>query len=291
MTSAAGGWRIDRDGGPYRVGVIGDPIAHSLSPALHQPALDQLGIPAVYERWHTPAAEVEARFQFLRQPGTLGANVTVPHKLAALRLVDEASAAAERAGAVNTVVNRDGRLFGDNTDIHGFAVAVREVLDGPMPQQAVVLGAGGAARAVVLALESLGVAEIVVVNRHEERARRLAANLAPAPVRGAGSDAVDWGPLLSGCGLLINSTSLGWHPGESPIDLALLSRLPGEAVVADLTYRDTDLLLAAAQRSLRTLDGLPMLVHQGAHAFELFTGYPAPVAVMLEAARQIRQGA
>src|SRR4051794_4879255 len=94
--------------GPYRIGVIGDPVAHSLSPALHQPALDELGIPAVYERWHTSAAEVPRRIENLRDPAVLGANVTVPHKITVLGLVDDVSPAARRAGAVNTIVNRAG---------------------------------------------------------------------------------------------------------------------------------------------------------------------------------------
>ena len=97
------------EGGPYRLGVIGDPVAHSLSPALHQPALDQLGIPAVYERWHTPAADLAGRVESLRDPGILGASVTVPHKIAVMGLLDEVSPAARRAGAVNTIVNRARR--------------------------------------------------------------------------------------------------------------------------------------------------------------------------------------
>lgn len=282
---------LQAEGGPYRLGVIGDPVAHSLSPALHQPALDQLGIPARYERWHTTADEIEARFAILRQPNVLGANVTVPHKIAALRLSDDVSPAAERAGAVNTVVNRDGHLFGDNTDIAGFAVSLSEATAGRLPETALILGAGGAARAVVLALEGLGVAEIVVTNRDLERARKLAGDLAPAPVRVSSLEERALAHELPRTGLLVNATSLGWHRGELPLAARLLDLLPGEAIVADLTYRDTDLLLAARERSLQALDGLAMLVHQGARAFELFTGYPAPVATMRAAAQRARDGA
>ena len=274
--------------GRYRLGVIGDPVAHSLSPALHQPALDELGIPAVYERWHTPAAEVAGRVESLREPAILGASITVPHKQTVLALVDDVSAAARRAGAVNTVVNRGGTLFGDNTDIHGFSVSVSEAIAGRVPPIAFVLGAGGAARAVVLALESVGVREIVVANRDVERASRLAQDLAPAPVHPVQLTDEFLARELSRCRLLVNATSLGWHAGESPIDLHHLDRLPPDVVVADLTYRDTDLLLAARERGLETFDGLPMLVHQGARAFELWTGYPAPVATMLKAARVAR---
>ncbi|MGH2617026.1 MAG: shikimate dehydrogenase family protein [Thermomicrobiales bacterium] len=281
---------VDPTGGPYRLGVIGDPVAHSLSPALHQPALDYVGLPATYERWHTTAAEVPNRIASLRDARVLGASVTVPHKLAVMGLVDAVSPAARRAGAVNTIVNRGGSLYGDNTDIHGFSVTVAEALAGRVPPLALVLGAGGAARAVVLALEAAGVGEIVVANRGRERAGRLAMDLEPAPVRPATLDNDLLTNELPRAGLLVNATSLGWHAGEMPIEARFLDLLPAGAVVADLTYRDTDLLLAAAARGLRTVDGLPMLVHQGARAFALWTGYPAPVETMLAAARAARDG-
>src|SRR5215207_8510920 len=241
-------------GGPYRLGVIGDPVAHSLSPALHQPALDQLSIPAVYERWHTVAADLASRIESLRDSEILGASVTVPHKIAVMGMVDEISPAARRAGAVNTIVNRGGALFGDNTDIYGFGVTVSDALGGRTPQVAIVLGAGGAARAVVLALEAAGAAEIVVANRDDERARQLAQDLHPAPVRPMRLDGDFLSRQLRGAGLLVNATSLGWHPGETPIALSDLDLLPDGAVVADLTYRDTDLLLAARARGFETKD-------------------------------------
>jgi shikimate dehydrogenase len=279
---------LDPSGGPYRLGVIGDPVAHSLSPALHQPALDQVGIAAVYERWHTLAADLEGRVESLRDPAILGASVTVPHKIAVMCLLDEVSPAARRAGAVNTIVNRGGALFGDNTDIYGFGVTVSEALGGRTPQVAVVLGAGGAARAVVLSLEAAGAGEIVVANRDGERAARLAQDLQPAPVRPARLDDDFLTRDLPRAELLVNATSLGWHPGETPIPGSRLDLLPTGAVVADLTYRDTDLLLAAQARGLKTVDGLTMLVHQGARAFELWTGAAAPVEIMLAAARAAR---
>ena len=277
-------------GGPYRLGVIGDPVAHSLSPALHQPALDQRGIPAVYERWHTLAADLAGRVESLRDPEILGASVTVPHKIAVMSMIDEVSPAARRAGAVNTIVNRAGVLFGDNTDIYGFGMTVSDALGGRTPQVAIVLGAGGAARAVVLALEAAGTVEILVVNRDDERARQLAQDLHPAPVRPMRLDEDFLTRELPRAGLLVNATSLGWHRGETPIALPLLDLMPASAVVADLTYRDTDLLVAAQARGLKTADGLPMLVHQGARAFELWTGSQAPLETMLAAARAARAG-
>lgn len=277
-------------GGPYRLGIIGNPVAHSLSPALHQPALDALGIPATYERWPTTADELPGRIAGLRDPDALGASVTVPHKLAVMALVDAVSPQARRAGAVNTVVNRDGSLFGDNTDINGFATSLGEALNGTTARSAVVLGAGGAARAVVLALESFGVGEIVVVNRDVAKAARLANDLHPAPVRPAGLDETTLAAELPKAEALVNATSLGWHAGEAPLDLAMLALLPRGALVADLTYRDTDLLNAATERGLPTLDGLGMLVYQGVRAFELWTGQRPPVELMLAAAKRARSG-
>ncbi len=271
-----------------RIGVIGDPVAHSLSPALHQPALDALGIPATYERWHTTAAELPGRIAGLRQPDALGASVTVPHKVAVMPLMDEVAPAAIRAGAVNTVVNRGGRLLGDNTDIHGFATALAEACSDVARRPALLLGAGGAARAVVLALESLAAPAIALANRDPARAARLADDLAVAALEPVAFDDASLRRRLPEARLLVNCTSLGWRPGETPLPLDALTLLPDDAFVADLTYRQTDLLRAAAERGLRTLDGLGMLVHQGACAFTLWTGQPAPIEAMFAAAGAAR---
>jgi shikimate dehydrogenase len=272
-----------------RVGVIGDPVAHSISPAMHQPALDALGIPAIYERWHTTAEELPARVASLRAADVLGANVTVPHKLAVMDLVDAVSPLARSAGAVNTVVNRDGSLFGDNTDVYGFATSLAEVFPNADESTALVLGAGGAARGVVLALDELAVRLILIANRDSERAKTLARELGLNSIHPIDSGDMSLKRALPSTNLLINATSLGWHRGEMPIKPELLDRLPSDALVVDLTYRDTDFLIAARNRGLRTLDGLPMLVHQGAKAFELFTGKAAPVEIMMEAALQARE--
>jgi shikimate dehydrogenase len=268
--------------------VIGDPVAHSISPAMQQPALDALGVPATYELWHTPAAELPARIASLRAPDVLGANVTVPHKQAVMGGLDEVSVMARRAGAVNTIINRDGRLLGDNTDIYGFATALRAVCPDAAQRSALVLGAGGAARGVVLALEYLGLTNISIANRNPQRVEQLAADLAPLPLNVRSSDPDVLRAILPQAGILINATSLGWHPGEWPLDGALLHVLPEGAVVFDLTYRDTELLRAARARGLQAADGLAMLVHQGARALELWTGAAAPVDVMLDAAARAR---
>lgn len=275
--------------GPYRLGVIGDPVAHSLSPALHQPALDALGIPATYERWHTTLEDLPGRLNDCRLPDVLGANVTVPHKVAVIDLVDALSPAAKRAGAVNTIVNRAGSLYGDNTDIAGFMATVNSSRTRGNLNRAVVLGAGGAARAVVLALEAIGVGTIVVANRSEPRARALAGSLAPAPVTTISLEGPELPRELARANILVNSTSIGWQPNEAPLSLELLRQLPRGALVVDLTYRQTDLLQAAASLGLESVDGLPMLVHQGAAAFELFTGQKPPVETMFAAAENARR--
>jgi shikimate dehydrogenase len=276
--------------GPLRVGLIGDPVAHSLSPAIQQAALDALGVDARYELWPTPADELPARVASLRAPNVLGANVTVPHKRAAMGMVDEVSAIARRAGAVNTIVNRGGRLVGDNTDVPGFVAALGEACPDASERPALVLGAGGAARAVVLALAGMGVERIAVANRNPEHAHRLAAELTPIPVRVVAYDDASLAQEVAAARLLVNATSLGWHRGETPVPLAALEVLPPDGLVVDLTYRATDLLEAAGRRGLATLDGLSMLVHQGARALELWTGRPAPLPTMLAAARCARDG-
>ena len=255
---------------------------------MQQPALDALGVAARSELWRTPAAELAGRVASLRGPGVLGANVTVPHKLAVMEHLDEVTPLARRVGAVNTVVARDGWLLGDNTDVYGFATGLGGVCADAARRPTLILGAGGAARAVVLALEGLGVAEVTVANRDAGRARRLAGDLAPTALRVVPYDADSLAGELRRAALVVNATSVGWRPGEAPLPLGLLGALPDDALVVDLTYRETDLLRAARERGLGTLDGLPMLVYQGARALELWTGRAAPVAVMLDAARRAR---
>ena len=266
-----------------RIGIIGDPVEHSISPAMQQPALDDLGLLVRYERWRTPLDELPARIESLRADDVLGANVTVPHKQAVIPLIDKISELALAAGAVNTIVNRNGRLFGDNTDVYGFRTSLEETVDDAATRNAVILGAGGASRAVVLALHQLGVPKVTIVNRSRERAEQLVADLASSAVIATEPDDV-----LSDAGILINATSLGWHRGEMPIDASLLERLPSGALVADLTYRDTDLIEAARSLGLPTLDGLGMLVYQGVLAFERFTDRKPSVDVMWAAARAAR---
>lgn len=264
--------------GPARVVLLAHPAAHSLSPRMHDAAFAAAGVPARYAALDVPPAELAAAVARLRAAPYLGANVSVPHKEAVARLVDELTGAARAVGAVNTVVRHGARLVGHNTDAPGFLRGLAELGFDPAGAGCLVLGAGGAARAVVWALLGAG-ARVVVVNRDAARAERLVADLEAA---GA--------PHLPAARLLVNTTSVGMAGGPDPDGLPLLTpaqlaALPAGAGVVDLVYRPalTPLLRAAAARGHATQNGLPMLLWQGALAFEAWTGRPAPAAVMREA--------
>lgn len=280
-------------------GVIGYPLEHSLSPVFQQAAFDHLGLAVRYEAWPTPPEGLAERVADLRRPDRLGANVTIPHKEAVVPLLDEVDDLAQRAGAVNTIVNREGRLHGHNTDVEGFLRALRE--DGgldPAGVRAVIAGAGGAARAVAVALIDAGARSVVIINRTFPRASRLVEELRPlageTEVHALPDSYVSWAGALMGCGLLINCTPVGMpgtpEEGESPVPADLI---PSAALVFDLTYgpRQTRLLAVARRRGARTLDGLPMLIYQGAASFRMWTGREAPIDIMFEAARRALGGA
>ena len=269
-----------------RIGLIGDPVEHSLSPFFQQPALDSLGLDIRYELWPTPLAALPGRLDDLRAGRALGANVTVPHKEAVFAAMDDVSDLALRAGAVNTIIPRNGRLFGDNTDIHGFVVPLREREVRFEELDAIVLGAGGAARGIVVALLNAGVRRIHVLNRTIARAEHLAAALGDDRVRSATSNQAQ--ALASDAGLIVNATSIGWQGHDLPLDPAAFGVMPPAAIAYDLTYRETPYLRAARAAGLATIDGLPMLVHQGARSFELWTGQPAPIDIMWSAALAAR---
>ncbi len=244
-------------------GVLGWPVAHSRSPRLHGHWIARHGLDAAYLPLPVRQERFEAAVRALVDLGFAGANVTLPHKEAAFALCDTRTARAERAGAVNTLVFREGRIEGDCTDGWGFVRALGDVdvTRGP----AVVLGAGGAARAVAAALLDEGCPQVVVVNRSRARAEALAAAL------GAGV-AVAEHPPLAGCALLVNATSRGML-GQPPLDLDLAA-LPRGAAVADIVYvpLETPLLAAARARGLRAVNGLGMLLHQARGGFEAWFG-------------------
>jgi shikimate dehydrogenase len=269
------------------VGVIGEPIRHSLSPLLHNAAFDALGLDWVSVAFEVPAGQAAVALAGARALGIAGVSVTMPHKDAAAAAVDECTAAAGRLGAVNCVTVEDGRLVGDSTDGAGFLAAVgRATGFEPTGRRCVVIGAGGAARAVVLTLAEAGAAEVVVLNRDQSRAA-TAAGLAGDQGRvGRPAD-------LAEAELVVQATPVGMLGGDddmpATIDPALLH---AGQVVADLVYlpAQTALLRRAAEAGAVTVNGLGMLVHQAALALERWTGRPAPVELMRRVAKEALRG-
>lgn len=253
-------------------GVIGWPVGHSRSPRLHGYWLEKYGIDGAYVPLAVSPDCIEDAIRALPALGFRGANVTVPHKEAALRIVDRVDAVAERIGAVNTiVVGDDGSLEGRNTDAYGFITNLRQGAPDWRPEAgpALVLGAGGAARAVVAALVDAGVPEVRLYNRTLRKARSLAADIGGPRGRVI---VITEKPKLAGAALLVNATTLGMA-GQPPLDLDL-SKLPTSAVVTDIVYTPliTPLLAAAQARGNVVVDGLGMLLHQAVPGFEAWFG-------------------
>ncbi len=251
-------------------GVAGWPVGHSRSPRLHGHWLRRYGIDGLYAPFPVTPEDFEVAVRGLAAAGLAGLNVTVPHKAAACALSDRLDDTAHRLGAANTLVfGPGGEIEGRNTDAFGFAANLADggIADGG--GVAVVLGAGGAARAVVLALQSLGYGPIRLANRTAARTEALAASLGP------GLEAVPWAGragALADAALLVNATSLGMA-GQPALDLPL-DDLPAAATVSDIVYAplETPLLAAARRRGCRTVDGLGMLLHQGRPGFHAWFG-------------------
>ena len=272
------------------MGVMGSPIGHSVSPAFQQAALDQAGINATYLAYDVSTEELRAFVQGLREPGVLGINITTPHKGAVIPFLDEMDDWATAAGAVNTIVSREGRLTGHNTDGVGFLRALRDEAGfSPEGRRALVLGAGGSARAVVLALSRSNVAGLTIANRTLSKAETLTElaqqNGVSASAMGLDQDSLT--TVAKEADLIVNCTSIGMVRGPDENGAPLLrDQIPPSALVNDLVYnpKETPLLREAEAAGAKTLGGIYMLVYQGASAFEMWTGKPAPVSVMLEAA-------
>lgn len=268
-------------------GIMGWPVSHSRSPALHNFWLDEHGIDGAYVPLPVQPENLERALRALPALGFRGCNLTLPHKEAALRIADRVDPLASRIGAVNTIVaTPDGSLEASNTDAFGFRENLRDWAPDwtPTAGAAVVLGAGGSARAVVAALTELRVPEIRLVNRTPARAEALARDLGGLGVRISVHPWTERVEVLDRAGLLVNTTSLGMTGApELEIDL---SRLPLAAVVADIVYvpLETGLLAAARRRGNRTVDGLGMLLHQGRPGFEAWFGTPVRVTRELRAA-------
>jgi shikimate dehydrogenase len=274
------------------VGLIGYRLKHSISPIFQQAAFDYLGLDIRYEVWETAKDELPNVVEGVRDASKLGANVTIPHKEAVLPLLDDVHNDASRIGAVNTIVSRGGKLIGYNTDASGFMKSLRE--DGgfsPRNKRAVLLGAGGVARAVGFALEDVGVKSLVILNRTQSRGEALAWDLKISHTEVVALSWKDGNTLtaLGECDLLVNCTSVGMKDsaseGKSPLGIGLI---PKRALVYDVVYNpiETPLQAAAKKAGARTLGGLPMLVYQGAASFELWTGKSAPIDMMMRVAKR-----
>ena len=271
-----------------RVGIIGYPLGHSISPAFQQAALDELEIDARYETWPTPPEELEARVDFLRASDVLGANVTVPHKQSVMPMLDEILPVAESIGAVNTIINRDGLLIGANTDASGFTRSLeQEAKFSAARKRALIVGAGGAARAVAFGLAWEGVSELVIVNRTAERAVELAGDVSEATATDTRGGGYEDALTDESFDLIVNSTSVGMAGGPEPEGMPPIAGLIKRGVlVCDLVYnpRETPLLVLARERGAWVLGGLGMLVYQGAAAFEFWTEQAPPEDTMYAAA-------
>ena len=264
--------------------IIGHPVEHSRSPAMQNAALGTLGLDYVYVPFCVPPENLAAAISGLRALGVAGFNVTIPHKVAVMDMLDGLEESAQAAGAVNTVSNNDGRLIGYNTDGDGLVKSLADDLGfSPGGGTIVIVGAGGAARGAIAALCRAGAKRIVIANRSRERAEELALFMKQRYGDTeiiALSDAAELKPFLGQTRLLVNSTSLGMN--HEPIPFLSLSDLPLTASVYDMVYSVpvTPLLRDAADRGLRCANGLGMLAAQGELAFRIWTGAEPPHGIM-----------
>jgi shikimate dehydrogenase len=272
------------------LGVIGDPIAHSFSPDMHNAAIDALGIDFCYVAFHVSPDRVGEAINGLRGLEVLGLNVTIPHKLAVMEHVDQISEEALAVGAVNTIHNEDGNLTGHNTDVYGVTTAIERVAGiSVFPESCVVLGAGGAARAVTYALGRRDeVTQVTILNRSVGRAESLASDMEkitgkqiiPAPLEQASEKSA-----FDASGLVINTTSLGMHPKVDASPLIDTDNIRPDLVLYDTVFNplETELMRSFKAKGAPAFGGLDMLVFQGARSFEIWTGTEPPTDVMKQA--------
>ena len=265
-------------------GVIGDPVDHSLSPVLHNAAFATLGLDWAYVAFPVPAGRGQAAVAAMADLGIRGLSVTMPHKAPAALACDRLTPVAQRLGVANTVTNLAGVLVGDSTDGSGFVDSLAEQGWSPAGKRCLVLGAGGAARAVVLALAEAGAARVEVAARRPDEAVAVAALAGEAGASGSPG-------ALEGADLVVNATPVGMTSDGLPLGLDPANLGPGQ-LVADLIYAPavTPLLAAARKQGASTTNGLGMLVHQAARQFRAWTGQDAPVEAMSAAAlRELRK--
>ncbi|MDH5510563.1 MAG: shikimate dehydrogenase [Nitrospinota bacterium] len=266
----------------YRLGIIGHPLGHTLSPVMHQAAARELGLSLTYDPFDVAPENLPKYMEDLRHGELDGLNVTVPHKMAVMEHMDEVSEEAQRIGAVNTIVISAGRLAGHNTDAYGFITSVTQNggID-PANKKSLVMGAGGASRAVVWAMLKAG-AYVTIANRTQEKAAKIANDFGGvgAPVEVVEFGAGELAHIAGNADIIVNASSVGMKgagPGSLP---DLQGYLRKGQLVVDIVYRplNTPLLEMARLAGAATLDGLWMLIHQGAGSFEMWTGRQFPTA-------------
>jgi shikimate dehydrogenase len=275
-------------------GIIGDPIGHTMSPAMHNAAFKSLGLNYVYVPFKVKSMELRKAIEGIRGLNLRGVNVTIPHKVAVVQLLDKLDPLAERIGAVNTIVNDEGILTGYNTDATGFLQTLHDRNIEPAEKKVLLLGAGGAARAIghILTREK---ARVTILNRKqdlswaEDLAARLSRNY-KTEVKALELTAENLKKAVNNAEILVNATSLGMSPeiDSTPVPAELLR---ADLTVFDVVYNplQTRLLREAKAVGAQTIDGLEMLVRQGAVSFEIWTGVKPPVEVMREAALSLLQ--
>lgn len=274
-----------------QVGLIGYPVAHSRSPQMHNAAFREIGFDAEYALWETPPGTLALRIASLRAPDMMGANVTIPYKEDVVPLLDERDTLARRIGAVNTIVNFNGKLVGYNTDAPGLIRALAECLDSPFDARdkaTVVLGTGGAARAAAVAMIDAGARFVCILGRDQARIdallRHVRSTSTNKSICGALLNSAEANESLHTADLVINATSVGLKSTGAPL-LIDVNLLRAGSLVMDMIFNAglTPLLQAAQAHGCFVMDGLSMLLYQGTLAFELWTGKDAPVEVMRDA--------
>ena len=291
---------VEVDGATQVVGVIGWPVKHSLSPPMHNAAFRALDLNWVYVAFEVAPTDIPAAIAGLRALAIRGLNVTIPHKAAGVPYLDEISPISRTLGVVNTIENIAGQLSGDSTDGAGFMCALEEAGEGVSDNRVVLIGAGGAARAVALAVAQEQPAELVIINRTLARAIELTNLIQQAAgfttVRAIASSSEEVASAASSAEVIIDAPPVGMYPHTDVAPVISPQWLRPYQLVCALTYnpRDTVLLEAAREAGARVLDGTGMLVHQGAIAFERWTGQEAPIEIMrlalLEALDRVAEG-
>lgn len=267
-----------------KLGIIGCPLGHSLSPLMHNAALRELGIEGSYVILETPPEKLSERIFFLKGAEFRGFNVTIPHKVAIMQFLDSIDDFAKTVGAVNTVViDENKKLHGYNTDVYGFIQAIpTEWQKNFIGNQAAVLGCGGAARAVLAGLIEMGIQKISIFARNQEKSQELKEIFANIEINCQNlTENID----LSAFSIVVNTTPLGMQGANqeiSPLNQESIATLPQSAIVYDIVYKPkkTKLLEYAEKRDLKAINGLEMLILQGAKGFELWTGQKPPVEIM-----------